>query len=112
MGKIVKVVGWFFGILIFLFGLLIFGNTLLSLGDAATPILGGLLIMLIGALASYRASRSGRKKDVTYHGVNRSSATNNLEEMQEEKIEWEIDLEKERSKIMEPAMKDWNTKQN
>ncbi|HLN34292.1 MAG TPA: hypothetical protein VK250_03325 [Nitrososphaeraceae archaeon] len=40
MGKIVKVVGWFFGILIFLFGLLIFGNTLLSLGDAATPILG------------------------------------------------------------------------
>ncbi|HLN34293.1 MAG TPA: hypothetical protein VK250_03330 [Nitrososphaeraceae archaeon] len=43
--------------------------------------------MLIGALACYRASRSGRKKDVTYHGVNRSSATNNLEEMQEEKIE-------------------------
>src|ERR687883_567474 len=65
MGKTMKKVGLFFGILFILFGLLLlFGSS---------PI-AGLVAMFIGALMCYGGSRSGKEK--TYQGFSSLSKGN------------------------------------
>lgn len=105
MGTALKVVGWFFGIIIFLFGLIIFVSVLFRIEHLSAPLLGGLLVMLIGALACYGGSRSCRKKDLGYYRDSRSSEMNKLEEVEREKIE----KKKKKDTIMDRAKKDWTT---
>ena len=102
MGTALKIVGWFFGIIIFLFGLIIFASVLFRIEHLSGPLLGGLLIMLIGILACYGGSRSGRKKDLRYY-EGTSSSSMNVEDMKREKIE----KKKKNDTIMDRAKKDW-----
>jgi hypothetical protein len=60
VGKALKVVGWFFGILFILFGLLL----VLSMSPIAFVI--GLIVVFVGALMCYGGNRSGRQP--TFYG--------------------------------------------
>jgi hypothetical protein len=85
MGRALKVVGWFFGIIIFLFGLIVFASVLFRLEYLTGPLLAGLLIMLIGALVCYGGSRAGRKKDLVHHS-GASDTIQNFEKLRRNNI--------------------------
>jgi hypothetical protein len=86
MGRALKVVGWFFGIIVFLFGLIVFASVLFRLEYLAGPLLAGLVIMLIGALLCYGGSRAGRKQNLVYHSGSTSDTIDNLEKLTRNKI--------------------------
>lgn len=62
MGKALKVVGWFFGILFILFGLLlVFGGPI--------GVVIGLIVIFSGVLMCYGGHRSGRE-EISYSNTN------------------------------------------